>query len=235
MSSRRIGIIGGVGPSATILYYRQIIEGFRKQERKGHHPEIIIYSLDIGEINDYFEKEEYDPLCDKLVTAVEGLHGLGCDFALFSCNTMHVVFDRVQERVQIPMINLIESVIDEVKSRQLKTVGLMGTTFVMRGGLYRRPLEELGITCLVPEEGEQEWIMQAILKDLQEPLVPESTVRRLLKNIEMLGGSGAEAVILACTDLPVAINEENSPLGLLDSTGIHIRAVLERALQASFR
>jgi len=229
MSFKRIGIIGGVGPSATILYYQQIIEGFRRREENEPYPEIIIYSLDIGEINQYFENEEYEVLSNKLVMVVKALHRLGCDFALFSCNTMHIVFDRVQEQVEIPMINLVEGVIAEVKHRRLKAVGLMGTTFIVRSKLYHRPLERLGIKCLVPQEREQEWIMEAILTDLQNPEIPESTVKRLLGNVVELGQRGADAVILACTDLPVAINDQNSPLPLLDSTKIHIRAILSRA------
>ena len=138
---------------------------------------------------------------------------------------MHMVFDRVQQRVQVPMVSLIQAVLVDVHRRALNTVGLMGTTFVMRGDLYRKPLEESGIRCLVPDEEEQAWIMGAILGDLQRPPIPKETVRRLLDNAAKLREQGADGVILACTDLPVAITEEMSPTPLLDSPRIHVRAV----------
>lgn len=230
MAYKRIGIIGGVGPSATVLYYQRIIIGYRERRGDEYFPEMVIHSLDMGEINEYFEKEEFGSLSDKLVQAVEGLQKAGCEFALLACNAMHMVFDRVQERISLPMVNLIEAVLGEVKRRKFKRVGLMGTTFVMRHGLYRQPLELSGIQCLLPDKEEQAWIMKAILEDLQNPHIPQETIARLLKNVERLGEQGAEAVILACTDLPVAMSEELSPLPLLDSTKIHVEAILDFAL-----
>ncbi|MDB4444232.1 amino acid racemase [bacterium] len=230
MNYKRIGIVGGVAPPSTVLYYQQIIEGFQGRLGRDHYPELVIHSLDMGEINQYFNKEDHDALSDKLVQVIDGLSGAGCDFALFACNAMHMVFDRVRQRVQVPMVSLIQAVLEEVHLRQLKSVGLMGTTFVMQGGIYRNPLEESGIKCLLPDEEEQAWIMEVILRDLQLPDIPEETVTRLLKNVERLSEKGADGVILACTDLPVAITEEMSPTPLLDSTKIHVKATLDYAL-----
>jgi len=230
MAYKQIGIVGGVGPSATILYYQQIIESFREREGGENFPEIYIHSLDLGEIHGLFDREEYDLLSNKLISAVKGLEMVGCDFALFSCNAMHIVFDRVCQNVNVPMVSLIQAVMDQVNGRNLKTVGLMGTTIAMRGGLYREPLKKSGVTCLLPDEGEQNWIMDAIMGDLQLSAVPESTVRRLHNNAVSLEENGAEAVILGCTDLPVAINEETSPIPVLDSTKIHVNAIVDFAL-----
>ena len=227
MGFKQIGIIGGVGPSATVLYYQKIIEGSNERIGGAHLPEIFIHSLDFGEINEYFNNDDLESLSNRLVQAVEGLEKAGCDFALLACNAMHMVFDRVQQRVKVPMISIIETVMQEVKRRQPKKIGVIGTTFVMRSGLFRKPLEKAGIECVEPDEDEQDWIMEAILGDLQRPIIPEETVSRLLKDIESLGAQGAEEVILACTDLPVAISEDKSPIPLLDSTELHVRSVLD--------
>ena len=230
MTYKRIGIIGGVGPSATVLYYQQIIEGYRDRIGGTHYPEIVIHSLDLGEINAYFYAGDLESLSNKLVQTVEGLEKAGCDFALFACNAMHVVFERVQQCVRVPMVSIIEAVLKEVRQRQFKRIGIMGTTFVVRDRLYREPLEQLGIESIQPDEDEQEWIMEAILGDLQQPHIPEGTVARFLKDVESLGARGAEAVILACTDLPVAITEERSAIPLIDTTKIHVKSILGLAL-----
>jgi len=229
VTNKRIGIIGGVGPSATVLYYQQIIEGFRGRVENTHFPEILIHSLDLMEINNHFYNKDMDSLSDKIEKAVRGLEKAGCAFALLSCNAMHMVFDRVQMRVQVPMVSIIEAVLNEVKQRQLKRIGIMGTTFVMQSTLYRQPLEQSGVQCLLPNEKEQSWIMEAINDDLQLPKIPEETVTRLLMNVENLGAQGAEEILLACTDLPVAISEEKSSIPILDSTSIHVRAILDFA------
>ena len=234
MDYKRMGIIAGVGPSATVLYYKQIIAGFRERLGHEHAPEILIHSLDHGEINEYLINEDRDALTDTLVRAIDGLSRAGCNFALIACNAMHMVFDRVQERVPVPMVSLVQAVLKDVHRRKFKSVGLIGTTYVMRSELYRKPLKESGITCLVPDEEEQFWIMGAIQGDLQRPDIPKGTVTRLLENVARLRKEGADGVILACTDLPVAITEEMSPTPLLDSTRIHVRAILDYALRNAF-
>ena len=230
MSYRKIGIIGGVGPSATILYYRGIIAGYQKRKGDLHFPAIVIHSLDYGQVIEYFEKNTLEVLSEKLVQVIDGLRGSGCSFAVLACNGMHMVFDRVQERSSLPMLNLIECVLKEVKSRRVKRVGLIGTTFAMRSGLYRQPLERSGIECLVPDEPEQDWIMKVINVDLQQTCVPHDTVVRLLKDVDALGERGAEGIILGCTDLPAAITSENSPIPLFDSTKLHVEAILDWSL-----
>jgi aspartate racemase len=229
MAQKRIGIIGGVGPSATVLYYQQIIEGFHDRTGGSHFPEIFVHSLDLGEVNTYFNNQDLDLLSDKLVQVMEGLEKIGCDFAILACNAMHMVFDDLRQRVNMPMISIVEAVLEEIRQRQLKKVGIMGTTFVMQGGLYRRPLELSGVECFLPDEDEQAWIMKAILQDLQHSNIPEATVSRLMKDVESLGAQGAEEVILACTDLPVAIKETQSTIPLLDTTKLHVRAILDFA------
>ena len=231
MEPKRIGIIGGVGPASTVLYYLKIIEGFKEKSGSRHAPEIMIYSLDLAEISDFFNQKEFKHLADKLARVINGMSEMGCDFALFACNAMHQVYNEVASKVSLPMINLIEAVKGEIFERKLKKVGLLGTTFVMQTGIYRDGLSEAGVECLVPEEGEQDWIMAAIQDDLQKSKIPSATVNRLIDNISQMGEQGAEGVILGCTDLTVAVNKNNSPLPVFDSTEIHVRAIIDNLLK----
>jgi aspartate racemase len=229
MKCKRVGIVGGVGPSATILYYQQISELGHKRMEGDHYPEILIHSLDMGEVTDFFYRNDMDALTEKLVRAVGGLHQGGCDMAIISCNAMHMVFDRVRQRVGIPMVSILDAVMMEVRKRHLRTVGIMGTIFIMQSDLYRAAIEKAGIACIEPGPEEQAWIMKAILEDLQRPSIPKTTIDRFAEDIQTLRKMGAEAVILACTDLPVAIRAENSPIPILDTTRIHVDATLDFA------
>lgn len=229
MALKRMGMIGGVGPAATVLYYQSIMEGTRARNVGDHYPELLIHSLDLGEVNTYFNQNDLVSLTEKLVTVVSCFESAGCEFAFMACNAMHMVFEDVRERINLPMVSLIDAVLVEVQTRGLSRVGIMGTTFVIETGLYRKPLEELGISCIQPDESEQDWIMEAILGDLQSHSIPEGTIHRLLYNVEQLGTKGAESIILACTDLPVAITEKNSPIPVLDTTQVHVSAILDFA------
>lgn len=224
--SRRIGVVGGVGPAATILYYRMLIEGGRA--RTGRFPEIVVDSLDLNEIEGYLGRRDLDTLANRLVRSVAGLGDAGCDSVIIACNAMHLAYDRVAARVTVPMVNLIDSAIEATVRRGYRTVGLLASTFVTTSGIYQHPLEARGIKCLKPGDAEQDWIMKTILGDLQESVVPAATVARLIQNVRALRDQGAEAVVLGCTDLPAAITEANSPIPVLDTARIHVDAVLDR-------
>ena len=224
-----MGMIGGVGPSATVLYYQQIMAIAHEKMEGEHYPEILIHSLDLGEMNVYFNNNDLDGLTEKLVSVGNWFEGAGCDFMFMACNAMHMAFEKVQKRVNLPMLSIIEAVLEEARERGLSRVGLMGTTFVMQSGLYRKAFEAAGVACIEPDEPEQAWIMEAILGDLQRPSVPEDTTTRLLRDVEKLGSQGAEAVVLGCTDLPMAITEDNSPAPLLDTARIHVNRIMDFA------
>ncbi|HEV8196064.1 MAG TPA: amino acid racemase [Gemmatimonadales bacterium] len=235
MATRRIGVVGGVGPAATILYYRLLIDGAMARSDGRELPEVVIDSLNLHEIEGYLGRQDLDSLEGRLVRSVTGLGDAGCDSVVIACNAMHLAYDRVAARVTVPMVNLIDAVLDATVRGGYRTVGLLASTFVVKSGMYRDPLEARGIQCLSPGEAEQDWVMKVILGDLQKPVVPATTVMRLLQDVDDLKGRGAEAIILGCTDLPVAITPANSPLPVLDTAQIHVDAVLDRVLETSGR
>jgi aspartate racemase len=229
MASKRIGIVGGIGPSATVLYYQGLIGRYYERMKDQHFPEIVIHSLDFEEINQYFEND-LGLLADKVAGAVRGLQACGCDFALFACNAMHMVYEDVNRHTSLPLLNIIECVLDEVRKKRVRKVGLMGTTFIVQNGIYQRLLGKSGIECVLVDNEEQIWIMNAICQDLQRPPVPASTLARFSRNVDDMDKRGAEGLILACTDLPLAVTQENSSIPLFDSMKIHVEAALDVAL-----
>ncbi len=227
MRHKRIGIIGGVGPSATVLYYQQIIQGAYELWKGKHLPEIVIHSLDYEQIKQFFLTDNLKSVTEKVVQSITCLEQCGCNCIIMACNGMHLVFDQIQKVVRLPILSIIDAVMNEIKTHNLSCVGLMGATSVMRSGLYQRPLQHLGIRCLEPSEEEQDWIMKVIIKDLQLPSIPQKTVSRLLNIVEILKKQGSEEIILACTDLPVAVKQEMCEIPLVDSTKVHVKSTLD--------
>ncbi len=227
MSYKRIGIVGGVGPSATVLYYKQIIQEAYELWKGKYLPEIVIHSLNYEEIKQLFLTENLKSVTVKLVKSITCLEKCGCNCIIMACNGMHLVFEQVQQAVRLPILSIIDAVINEIKTHNISCVGLMGTTPVMQSGLYQKPLQHLGIRCVEPSDEQQHWIMKVILKDLQLPSIPEQTFTRLLNTVEILKKQGSEEIILTCTDLPVAIKQDMCSIPLIDSTKVHVKAALD--------
>lgn len=225
MTRRRIGVVGGVGPAATVLYYRLLIE--RAKEIAPGSLEIVIDSLDLDEITGMFRDRAIDRLVPRLSRALVTLESAGCDSIAIACNSMHMAFSQAAPAVKVPVISIVDAVLEATARGGYRSVGLLATTFVMQSRLYRDPLEARGVSCIEPSDADQEWIMAAILDDLQRATVPAATVERFVAIVADLAGRGAQAVILGCTDLPVAITDANSPLPVLDTARIHVDSVLK--------
>ena len=230
MTRRRIGVVGGVGPAATVLYYRLLIERAKAIAPASGPLEIVIDSLDLDEITGMFRDRALDRLGSRLSRALVALESAGCDSIAIACNSMHLAFSLAAPAVKVPVISIVDAVLDATTLGGYRSVGLLATTFVMQSRLYRDPLEARGVRCVEPSEAEQAWIMAAILEDLQRATVPAATVERFVAIVADLARHGAEAVILGCTDLPVAISDANSPLPVLDTARIHVDAVLTAGL-----
>ncbi|MEA3431514.1 MAG: aspartate/glutamate racemase family protein [candidate division WOR-3 bacterium] len=121
---KKIGIIGGLGPESTIDYYRLIIDSSQKAQINENYPEMIIYSLNINEVSDMMEAEQWDKLIDLLANAIKLISKAEADFAVIAANTPHIVFDEVKTLSPIPMLSIVEETCKVIKTLDLKKVGL---------------------------------------------------------------------------------------------------------------
>jgi len=172
---KRIGIIGGIGPESTIDYYRLIVK--RYQERLGtkDYPDIMISSINMTEMLGYVFTNQLDRLVDFMVYKIEGLERTGVDYVAIASNTPHIVFDRIAERVQIPLISIVEETCKVVLDRKIKKVGLMGTKSTMTNDFYQKVAERYGIEIVIPETGQQDYIHTKYMSELLfNRVVPET-------------------------------------------------------------
>lgn len=227
---KRIGILGGLSPESTVTYYEYITRTYR--ERFGDHgyPEILIYSVSFQDFMNWMRESRWDLITDKLVEGMTHLHRGGADFGLIATNTMHAVFDEVQQRSPMPLISIVDATAEEIKKENLKVVGLLGTTFTMSGDFYKRKLLSYSIQTLVPETKDQEYVNRIIFGELINGQILQRSRKNFIRIIKNLKDRGAQGVILGCTEIPLLIREEDVDMKLFNTTVIHAEKTLNYAI-----
>ncbi len=228
-----IGIIGGIGPEATVGYYRLLIAGYRRRRPDGGLPPIVIDSIDMHRMLALLEADDRTAAIDLLATEVARLARAGADLALLASNTPHIVFDELQERSPLPLISIVEATCAAARRLHLGRLGLVGTALVMSGRLYPDVFSRADIAVHVPEADEQEWVHAAYMRELVNGLVVPATRDRLLEIVGAMQRHHAiQALILGGTDLSIMFStDEVNGIPLLDTTRIHVDAALDAALR----
>src|SRR2546428_3618173 len=163
---RVAGIIGGIGPESTIEYYRLIIAGWRQHRNDGSYPAVIINSIDLTRMRSLIEADALADLTAYLVEEVKRLGRAGADIAALAAHTPHIVFDEIRRRSPIPLVSVVEATCEDVQSRGLKRVGLLGTRFTMQGRFYPDVFSRASVTLFVPTDDEQTWIHDKYMNEL---------------------------------------------------------------------
>lgn len=224
---RRLGIIGGTGPESTISYYRAIIRGVQEALGEDRLPPLTIESLSVFDVFDYCSRQDYDGLTDYLVAAVERLARAGVDVASLTALTPHIVFDRLQAASPIPLISAVEATRDAAVEQKVARLALLGTEYTMTQDFFACSLRDAGIEVALPNSTEIDYIQDRIARELEAGIVTESTRDGFTAIIRRLRDEeGSERVILGCTELPLLLNDDNSPLPCLDTVEIHTRALV---------
>ena len=229
---KKLGLVGGMGPESTIPYYHDIVYGVQKRVGKQFFPNLTIESVNVFEVLELCKKERYDELTDYLMEAIHNLAQSGAEFGALSANTPHIVFDRLKEKSPIPLISIVEATCQEAVSRKLEKIGLLGTIFTMTGDFFKTPFLEKGIEIVIPKSTELELINEKISSELELGIVKEDTLKEFQKIIKrMKEEDGIEAVVLGCTELPLLLNDEVSPVLCLDTMQIHVDAIVSAILE----
>lgn len=229
---KKLGLVGGMGPESTIPYYHDIVYGVQDKVGKDVFPCLTIESVNVFEILRLCGEQKYEELTDYLMDAINNLIRSGADFVALSANTPHIVFDKLQEKSAVPLVSIIEAACDEAIRQSKHKLGLFGTIFTMTGDFFKRPFYRNGIEIVVPAMEEMEFINQKISSELELGIVKEETLKSFQKIIErMKDDHGIEAIILGCTELPLILNDEVSPVPCLDTMKIHIQALIDRIVE----
>lgn len=230
---KRIGIIGGLGPEATVDYYRRIVDFFHEYNHSLSTPEIVIFSADISEVFRLVGDEDWEALVEWLVSKVRGLEAAGADFAVISANTPHIVFDQVSGKSPLPLLSIVDATREYAKSIGLKKVGLLGTKFTMKANFFGSCLARDGIGVVVPEVADQEFIHDKLINEIELGIFTDETRQELLAIIgRMAARESIDGIILGCTELPLILDQKQCDLPLLNTTEIHVSAICKYCLGA---
>lgn len=225
---KKIGLIGGTTPESTCYYYRNYIRLSREKFGPFTFPELIIYSINFDEFKN--NPRGWEGRKEILIKAAKALEKAGAEIIALTANTPHIVFPEVQKAVNVPMVSIIDALIEEMKRRGVKKVLLLGTKTTMTADFYKNALREAGFEVITPNEEEIDEIDRIIFEELAfENLKSKSYLINLVKRYAQ--EKGVEGVILGCTELPLAIKQGDVPVEVFDTAEIHMRKLIELAAE----
>ena len=222
---KTIGILGGMGPLATLELFRRIIMLTPAKKDQEHLRIIIDNNPQIPDRTAAILGEGESPL-PMLVGTARNLEKAGADLIAMPCNTAHFYLEPLQQEVHVPIIDMIK---ETVQRLTVDRVALLATDGTQASGVYRRACEAQGIELVYPDEPDQKIVMRAIY-GIKSGTAPYRFQGDLLEVIEHVAEAGAEAMIIGCTELSLIQPPENSPIPIYDALDILAQVAVEQAL-----
>jgi aspartate racemase len=227
---KKLGLIGGIIWVSTADYYKFINEGINKELGGVNFAECIIYSFNYDDIKRNNENNDWDTTFNMLSKACQNLKNCGAEAILLCANTMHLIADRIQESIDLPLIHIATETAKEIQKKDINKVGLLGTKFTMELDFFIEKLTALDIEAIIPEADDRDFLHDTIFNELGKGLILESTKARYLSIIEKLIENGAEGIILGCTEIPLLVKQEMVTVPVFDTALIHSNAAVAFAL-----
>lgn len=228
---KKVGIVGGMGPESTIPYYHDIVYGVQKRLGEKTFPNLTIESIDVFKVLGLCNDKKYDELFAYILAAIKNLENAGADFVVLSANTPHVIFDRLKENCNIPLISIVDTACQETINKGFMRVGLLGTIFTMKENFFKKPFADNSIDIVIPTDKEMEYLNDKISFELELGIVNKETLKGVQAIISrMKSENNIEAIILGCTELPLLLNDSVSPVPCLDTMKIHVDSIISYIL-----
>ena len=224
---KKVGLIGGISWVSTVDYYKFINEGVNDKLGGLNFAEILIYSLNFGDI----QAKSWDNSFDLLYNACERMKKAGAESIALCANTAHLFADKLQVKLDLPIIHIgIETAI-AINKEGFRKVGLLGTKFTMEMDFYRSKLDEYGLEVLIPDKQEtRDFIQYTVKEELGIGLIKPETKKKYLQIVAELVDKGAECIILGCTEIPMLIGQNDFAIPIFDTTKIHSKAIVDYIL-----
>ena len=229
---KTIGMIGGMSWESSIEYYRIVNQAVRNKLGGLHSAKSIMYSVEFAEIEELQHQNQWDKLAEIMVEAGRSLERGGADFVIICTNTMHKLYDEVQQSIKIPMLNIADATAEKIKTEGIDRIALLGTRFTMEEDFYKgRLVEKYGLEVMIPSPEQMETVHRVIYDELCAGIIEPDSKKRYAAIIQDMVAQGAGGVILGCTEIGLLVKPEDSPVTLFDTTEIHARAAVDYALR----
>ena len=227
--TQHIGIVACSAEGAALCYRTICIEG--AQRLGGHaHPEVSMHTQSFGAYMDCIERGDWRGVGALMLSSADKLAAIGADFLICPDNTIHQALGFVEPRSPRPWLHIAEVVAACAAERGLRRLGLTGTRWLVASEVYPERLAARDIGWLRPDDAEREEINRIIFEELVRGLFRPEAVAYFRRVIGRMKDAGCDGVVLGCTEIPLIMNDTNSPLPTLDSTRLLARAALRRAI-----
>jgi aspartate racemase len=229
MHMKTIGIVAHSFEGAALCFLTACREG-AVYLGPHMHPNIVLSAVPMGLSMPGWQANDYSAVGKYLSEGVQQVADAGADFYICPDNTAHIVLEEIAAGLPLPGLHIAEVVCHEITMRGWRHVGLLGTRWTMTGPVYETALEKLGLERLIPDEPTREQLNAAIFDELCLGIFNARTTNLFLGAIEDLKSRGAECVILGCTEIPLIVTAENSPLPAFDSTRLLAKYAVREAV-----
>ena len=228
---KTIGLIGGMSWESSVVYYQIINRKTQEMLGGSHSARSLMYSVDFGEIARLQHEGNWAELENIMIDAAKRLERGGADLIVICTNTMHMFADEMESAVSIPLVHIGDAAGEAIRERGLKKVGLLGTKFTMeKDFLTKRLLNNFGIETIIPDEADREIVHSIIYNELVKGEIREASRAAYLAVIDKLVGSGAEGIVLGCTEIPLLVRPDDTDAVLFDTTRLHAEKAVAFAL-----
>jgi aspartate racemase len=233
MSEKIIGILGGMGPEATIDLFAKIVKGTTVKKDQNHLRILIDNNPKVPDRTLAIQKKGPSPL-PQLIRSAKILENAGADFIVIPCVTAHYYYKPLQKKLNIPILNMVEMTAQYIKSRVkgISKVGLLATTGTIQAGLFQTSFSHTDLQWIIPTpEVQKKWVMEAIYgrRGIKAIGPSENSQRLILNACVKLVQEGAQAIIAGCTEVPLVLEEKDLSVPFIDPLSILAKAAIERA------
>lgn len=211
----RLGILGGMGPQATQIFYQRVIDRTQADCDQEHVPTLIWSDTQIPDRTACILGGQEDKVFSRLLTSAKLLENAGCSVIAIPCNTSHYFVDKLAASVNIPILNMIKETVSRIRAMGTPKVGILATDGTVQMGLYQTECQAAGLTCLAPPPDIQRLVMSIIYDEIKRG---EPGSRDKFEQIDRAMRSlGCDCVILGCTELSVYRTYHNLPAFYVDA------------------
>ena len=228
---KTIGLLGGTGWESTVEYYKIINKKIAESTDYKHSAKIVMYSIDFFEISSRIEKNDFASLEEFITDISLKIEANNADCLLICANTLHMFAEPISQKIKIPLLHIADATATEIKKKNIKKVGLLGTKPTMEMPFYKNQLQEKhGIDVIVPLDSERDYIQKTIIGEFFLGKFTDETRKNFLNIMESLAAQGAEGIIMGCTEIPLLISSKHTDLPLFNTLELHALAAVDFAL-----
>jgi len=226
---QHIGIVACSSEGAALCYRTISLEGSQLLGRH-HHPEVSLHNHSLAQYMKFVETGDWAGVAQLMMSSAEKLARAGADFLICPDNTIHQAFDLVEHRSPRPWLHIAREVAAEGRRCHYRRLGILGTRSLMESAVYPDALKAAGLEYRIPDAPQRERIDHIIFDELVNAKFLPTSHAYFREVIRILAEQGCDAAALVCTEIPLILTPDSSPLPVLDSTRILARAALRKAM-----